>query len=201
MSVQQLLTRLRDLDVKLWVEDDKLRYSAPQGVLTDGLLSELASHKKEMTDWLNKTISDIGKQLPPIEKASRQQNLPASFAQERLLFIEQLVPETDSYNIPLAIKLLGDLDVAALEKGLNEIVSRHEVLRTGFATKDGQQIQIIEPEQPIIVSLIFITDEDDISHQVEKEISLPFNLATGPLLRCKLFCISEQEHILILTIK
>ena len=200
MSVQQLLTRLRDLDVKLWVEDDKLRYSAPHGVLTDGLLSELASQKEEMKDWLNKAVSDIGKQVPSIEKAPRNQILPASFAQERLLFLEQLVPETGSYNMPLASKLLGDLDIAALEKSLNEIVSRHEVLRTRFATRDGQHIQIIEPEQPIIVSLVLIADEDDVSHQVEKEISLPFNLATGPLLRCKLFCISEQEHILILTI-
>ena len=200
MNPRQLLARLRELDVKLWVEGDKLRYSAPQGVLTDDLLSELASNKKALMDLLNKAAAGKKTDTGLIEAVSRDQDLPPSFSQERLLFLEQLVPETSSYNVPLALKLRGALDFEALEKSLNEIVSRHESLRTRFVNKNGQYVQIIEPEQAVGIDVISTVGENDLMQQIEKEKSLPFNLKTGPSLRCKLLKISEQEHILLLTI-
>ncbi len=87
MTVQQLLVRLRELDVDLWVEGSKLRYSAPADVLTDELISDLASHKEEIIEWLNKAVSDSLSAIPDIQPVSRDHDLPASFSQERLLFI------------------------------------------------------------------------------------------------------------------
>jgi hypothetical protein len=200
MNPRQLLTRLRELDVKLWVEGDKLRYSAPQGVLTDDLLSDLASSKKAIMDMLKKAAAVNRTNVRLIEPVSRDGDLPSSYSQERLLFLEQLVPDTSSYNVPLALKLKGALDFEALENSLNQIVSRHESLRTRFANRNGQYVQIIEPQQAVRIGVISTTGEDDLLHQVETEKSLPFNLKTGPLLRCKLLKITEQEHILLLTI-
>ncbi|HKN84660.1 MAG TPA: condensation domain-containing protein, partial [Pyrinomonadaceae bacterium] len=78
----------------------------------------------------------------------RQQNLeprkfPLSFAQERLWFLAQLEPANPSYNIPFALRLSGDLDVATLERSINTIVARHETLRTKFVAVDGEPFQVV----------------------------------------------------------
>ena len=115
MTLQRLLTRLRELDVNLWVEGDKLRYSAPEGVLTEELLGELAASKKAVVEWLNKAVADSSHDIPAIQPASREQPIPASFSQERLLFIQELLPDTNSYNLPLTLRLKGVLDLKALD--------------------------------------------------------------------------------------
>src|SRR5262249_29166646 len=81
--------------------------------------------------------------LPPILPVPRHRALPFSFAQQRLWFVDQLAPGNPFYNVPLAVRLWGALDVAALEKALSEIVRRHEVLRTTFETVEGRPVQVI----------------------------------------------------------
>src|SRR5687768_7632800 len=85
----------------------------------------------------------IRSELPPIEPAAREGRLPLSFAQERLWFIDRLDPGSAAYNIPVAWRLGGALDEAALERSLGEIVRRHEALRTVFAEADGSPVQVI----------------------------------------------------------
>jgi hypothetical protein len=89
-------------------------------------------------------VGDRG-ELPPIERAPRDERLPLSFAQERLWFIDRLEPGSATYNIPSAWRLCGALDAAALERALGEIVRRHEALRTVFAAVDGSPVQVIAP--------------------------------------------------------
>src|SRR5689334_19487364 len=74
---------------------------------------------------------------------------PLSFAQQRLWLIEQLMPGTPTYNVVMALRMTGALDVAALHASLNDLVRRHETLRTRFATTDGQPLQVIVAEQPL----------------------------------------------------
>src|SRR6185503_18257067 len=81
--------------------------------------------------------------LPPITATVHAQSLPLSFAQERLWFIDQLQPESAAYNIPGGVQLTGALQVAVLEQSLNEMVRRHEALRTSFVERDGQPVQQI----------------------------------------------------------
>ena len=83
-----------------------------------------------------------GLQVPPFAKVSREGELPLSYAQQRLWFIDQLEPGSATYNIPFAVRLSGELDEQALQKSLNEIVQRHEVLRTSFPSKDGSLVSI-----------------------------------------------------------
>jgi hypothetical protein len=87
-----------------------------------------------------------GKQdeAPPLVRASRDERLSLSFAQQRLWFIDQLAPNNSLYNSPRAIRLGGSLDLDALESVINEIVRRHEVLRTRFDVVDGEPVQVIE---------------------------------------------------------
>src|SRR5437870_4853918 len=83
------------------------------------------------------------------EKASRPKAFPLSFAQLRLWLLDQLDPQSAAYNLHGGVRLRGQLDIAALEQSLNELVRRHEVLRTTFALVDGQPMQLIAPAQAL----------------------------------------------------
>ncbi|HKQ09015.1 MAG TPA: condensation domain-containing protein, partial [Blastocatellia bacterium] len=90
---------------------------------------------------------------PPIERVSREGELPLSFAQQRLWFIHQLEPASAAYNVPHAVRLSGELKVGALEQSLGEIVRRHEVLRTRFELRQSQAVQVIEAEARVRLRL------------------------------------------------
>ena len=89
-------------------------------------------------------------QAPPLVAVAQRQDLPLSFAQQRLWFLDQLEPGSSAYNIPNAVRLSGKLDAIALERGLRELVRRHEALRTTFADMDGQPVQVIEHEDELM---------------------------------------------------
>ena len=146
--------------------------------------------------------------VPPLVRAEREQwdgLLPLSFAQQRLWFLDQLEPGSTFYNVPVAVRLRGELDVAALERTLSEIVRRHEVLRTRFVSVGG------EPRQQVLEAAevkLRITDlsgleetarEAAVKEAATAESSEPFDLAHGPLLRVKLLRLGEQEHVVLLT--
>lgn len=132
--------------------------------------------------------------------------LPTSFAQQRMWFLNQLEPESPVYNMPTILRLRGKLDIWALQQTLNEIVMRHEVLRTTFTTVDAQPVQVILPLTPVDMPL---TDLSQLSHEAastqmlaiaEEEARRPFDLVHGPLLRVHLMRIQQQEHVLTLVI-
>ncbi|MEW6498350.1 MAG: condensation domain-containing protein, partial [Cyanobacteriota bacterium] len=131
---------------------------------------------------------------------------PASFAQARLWFIDQLVPGNTFYNVPTALRLSGSLNLTALEQTFNEIVRRHEALRTRFGQVEGQLVQIIAPTLTLIPSGIDLqhlpADEREFQAQyiLTEECERPFNLATGPLLRLMLLKLDKTEHILLLNL-
>lgn len=128
-----------------------------------------------------------------------------AFAQQRLWFLDQLEPGSAAYILPRAIRLTGILNVAALEKSFNEIVRRHEILRTRFAVVDGQPVQVIAPalECRLAIAGLRPLPDAEQAQQVQQlasqEAETPFNLAQGPLLRLKLLQLSQTEHVLLLT--
>ena len=138
--------------------------------------------------------------LPPITRVSRQGSLPLSFAQERLWFLDQLDPGNASYNIPSRIRLAGQLDTDALGRALREIVDRHEVLRTTFATAGGKPVQIIHEALALHLPVEDVAGrEDAVNEAVAAEMTQPFDLARGPLVRARLLRLSPVEHMLLLT--
>jgi amino acid adenylation domain-containing protein/FkbM family methyltransferase len=146
-----------------------------------------------------------GMEVAPMARASREGHLPLSFAQQRLWFIDQLEPDNPFYNIPTAFRLTGQLNVAALEKTLNEIVRRHEVLRTSFATVDGQPVQVIaDPEQLSlpIEDLASLTEEEreaEAQRLAGQEAQRIFDLSSGPLVRARLLRLAKTEHVVLFT--
>ncbi|MBP5971594.1 amino acid adenylation domain-containing protein [Brasilonema sp. CT11] len=161
---------------------------------------------------------------PAILPREKNAKLPLSFGQQRLWFLEQLQPNSSFYNVPIALRLVGTLSVAALVQSLKEIIARHEALRTNFITVDGQPTQIIR-EQGIesreqgaggrkqgTVSIVdlqhlstFVLSEVEVSKKeialqqlVRQQVQRPFDLATKPLIRTTLVVLSETEHALLL---
>ncbi|MFN6153013.1 MAG: amino acid adenylation domain-containing protein [Dolichospermum sp.] len=134
---------------------------------------------------------------------NHNEELPLSYAQQRLWFLDQLQPNSPLYNIPLALRLVGTLNRAALAQSLKEIIDRHEALRTNFMTIDGQPAQIIQTEINWTVSVVDLqhlssTEQESASQQVaQKQAIQPFDLASESLVRATLVVISETEHLLL----
>ena len=130
---------------------------------------------------------------------------PLSFAQERIWFLEQLEPALSVYNIPCSFRVIGPLDIAALERGINEIVRRHSVLRTTFGTIDGEPRQTIAPSLRIVVSIRNLETlpenerAGEAAHLAAVEAARPFDLARGPLVRAVLLRLAAEEHVLVVT--
>ncbi len=145
--------------------------------------------------------------------APRTAELPLSYAQERLWFLEQLMPGLAVYNLPLAVRLTGRLDRAALGRALAAVVARHEVLRTGFRTVEGRPAQAIAAADETAVPLSLVDlrglgaagqPAAAIAPLAERlatdEAGELFDLARGPLLRARLVQVADDEHLLLLTI-
>jgi hypothetical protein len=140
-----------------------------------------------------------------ISRRNGSQTLPLSYAQQRLWFLDQLEPNNPFYNNPAAVRLSGELNVAALEQSLTEIVVRHETLRTTFPTVNSQPVQVISSPGPFTLPVFDLVElrgpaqEEKVRQLVREEAANGFDLKTGPLLRARLLRLGEREHVLSLT--
>lgn len=141
----------------------------------------------------------------PLESVSRDQDLPLSFSQQRLWLLDQLEPNNSLYNIPAAVRLTGLLNITALEQSFNELIKRHEVLRTRFVAVDGQPFQVIEPTLSFTLELVDLRSlspteqETEVEKLAQEEANRPFELTKSPLLRCVLLQLDDTENVLLVT--
>ncbi|WP_341529456.1 amino acid adenylation domain-containing protein [Nostoc sp. UHCC 0302] len=204
MNTVEFLSHLRSLDIQVFIDGEKFRCNAPEGTITAELRTEIQERKTEIIEFLkatNRTNNHIFKPLSPI---SRSGNLPLSFAQQRLWFLDQLIPNNPFYNIPIALHLTGLLNKAALEQTFNEIVRRHEALRTTFVIQSGQPVQVINPKLTITLPIIDLRQLPQAEREIQarqftnQEAQRPFNLSTDSLLQVKLLQLDETQYILLL---
>ncbi|MES1241581.1 MAG: non-ribosomal peptide synthase/polyketide synthase [Acidobacteriota bacterium] len=125
---------------------------------------------------------------------------PLSFAQQRLWFLDRLDPGTPAFNVPAAIGLRGNLNVAALHRALNEVVRRHETLRTRFPSVDGKVSQEILPELEVPLPVVELSDPEEERRLILRWTSRSFDLATGPLISAVLLRLAPGEHRLVLVV-
>ncbi|HBL30620.1 MAG TPA: non-ribosomal peptide synthetase, partial [Acidobacteria bacterium] len=143
----------------------------------------------------------IAESAPQLVPVPRRGGLPLSFAQQRLWFIDQLEPGSALYNIPVALRLAGPLDVAVLARALGAVVARHEALRTVFAVRDGEPVQVILPAAPVPLPVVDLAGLPGTAGRLLRdEANRPFDLRTGPLLRAGLLRLAGEEHVLLLTL-
>jgi aspartate racemase len=198
-TLEQFLDQLRRLDVQLWVEGDRLRYKAPKDALTPEILIQLKEQKAEIINFLQQIQAKVQTVIPPLSPTTRDGILPLSFAQQRLWFLEQLEPGSSIYNMSRVYRLIGVLNISALEQSFQAMIQRHEVLRTIFTTVEGQPVQKILPNIPFHLSGDRCNDRS-IQDWLNRESQKPFDLSQAPLLRAKILRITETEHILLVTI-
>ncbi|HYH81260.1 MAG TPA: amino acid adenylation domain-containing protein [Longimicrobium sp.] len=139
--------------------------------------------------------------LPPVVRVGRDHALPLSFGQERLWFLQRLRPESTSYNHPLSLRLGGEMDAAALERALGEIVRRHESLRTTFAETGGVPVQVIAPFDGFSLPVEELPRADDagVRRIAAEAAARVFDLAAGPLFRARLLRLAARDHLLLLS--
>ncbi len=202
MSVTEFLSRLRKLNVQVWAEGERLRVSAPAGALTEDLRAELNARRDELVEWLRPETS-----APAIPRGQTDGSIPASFAQRRLWFLDQFEQGTSAYNIPLAWRLRGRLDVGALHAALNEIVRRHETLRSTFREESGAPVQRVAPAAPIQLPqhrIAFFNGRRtrfEIAMEIaRREAARRIPLDAGPLFRPGLARLGDADHVLILNV-
>lgn len=159
-------------------------------------------------EWLARKLRTFKNTAPSAEISlqPRPDHLPLSFAQIRLWFLEQLDPESSAYLLPYAWKLQGNLDISALTNSLDQLLARHESLRTTFSTYEDYPVQIIKPSEQMVLPLIDLSDqieavrEAECQRLIQEETMQGFNLQTGPLIRAKLLRLGTEDHVLLLTL-
>jgi amino acid adenylation domain-containing protein len=173
---------------------------APLRSLFEGpTVAELAQGVESGVRW------EMAPTTASIVRVSREGVIPLSFAQRRLWFLDQLMPDNSLYNISAAVRLQGRLDVKAFERSLNEVVNRHEVLRTAFPSVNGQPAQSIAPALPLTIPLIDLREFPQEAQEARaqllaaEEAQRPFNLAEGPLLCATLLRLGDEDHVALLT--
>jgi amino acid adenylation domain-containing protein len=207
MKTAAFLSHLNSLHVRLSAEGERLRIRAPKGALTPDLHSELTKRKAEILALLQKSGGSLQPVfLSPLRAASRNAELPVSFAQQRLWLLNQLEPGSPAYNQLKVLRLEGTPDVEALKKALDGIVARHEVLRTTFTVVDGgTPVQLVGNNWSVDLRLVDLSEyphveqEAELQRQIDEIRERPFDLSRDLMLRATLLRLREQEHVLLLS--
>ncbi|PRT07964.1 non-ribosomal peptide synthetase [Bacillus wiedmannii] len=167
--------------------------------MTSTKLSLLLSEKKRaVLDAVLKEDS-LGGVTQKIPKRENPLKAEMSFSQMRLWFVEQFQQKNTAYNVPMALHIKGSLKVEVLEQSLNEIIQRHEALRTTITLEDGEPVQNINQDFHItmISSDLKGMSNDNQWEKIYEEVNKPFCLTNNPLIRVNLFTVGEEEHILL----
>ncbi len=157
-----------------------------------------------------KIADETNSPLRPMRRATSDPLVPrkcsASYSQEQIWFLDQLKPGSSVYNVPLMIRLRGRLNESLLQQSLNDLVQRHEVLRTTFSNENGVPAQVVAPQQSLKLSVINLKNISEAGRETEafrlihESAGRSFDLSCGPLVRAELFGLGEENHVLLLTI-
>jgi amino acid adenylation domain-containing protein len=153
-----------------------------------------------LAEQLEVEPSEPEPELPPL--VPRAGGRESSFAQERFWFVDEVMGSSAAYNIPVGLRLRGELKPQVLERALSEIVRRHEILRTHFAVEEGRPLQLVVPARPVSLTVVDVSDlpagerERSARRIVDEETQQAFELGRGPLFSTKLIRLGEDDHLL-----
>ncbi|MEG4492791.1 amino acid adenylation domain-containing protein [Microcoleus sp. D3_18_C4] len=204
VELVEFLSYLRSLDINIFVEGYRLRCNAPEGIITPELRAEISQKKAEIISFLKAANRTSSFTPTPIVPMGRDGNLPLSFAQQRLWFLDQLVPNNPFYNVPAALRLTGSLNFSALQQTFNEIVRRHEALRTTLAVVSGQPVQRIGAAFHLPINVVDLRNlpkeyrQNEANRLTAQEAQRSFNLSNDLLLRVTLLQLDDAEYLLML---
>ena len=200
----ELIQRLHDLDIHLKLDGDRLGVNAPKGAVTPELREELGRRKEEVKAYLaaQGTVSQPAR-APVLQPVPRGADMPISHTQQRLWFIKRMDPSSHVYNVATAMRFSGPLDEAALERALDDIVARHESLRTRFIEVDGVPRCVIEPRGRALLERFDLSQQPAAQREAagldaaQAFSQRPFDLSRAPLLHTALIRTGADEHLFV----
>ncbi|MFY1828316.1 MupA/Atu3671 family FMN-dependent luciferase-like monooxygenase [Myxococcus fulvus] len=186
----ELIAELSRQGVTLWVEGERLKYRAPKGALSPEHLAKLSTNKATLVEHLRRLAAD-GESVHPL-----------SHGQQALWFVSQVAPDSAAYNTALSIRIVSELDVAALRRACQRLVDRHGALRTSFTTHQGQPVQRVRQQAEVQFEQVHVPelDVESLRARVTQAYEAPFDLERGPLMRVRLFTRGPRDHVLLIAI-
>ncbi len=203
-SPADLLNRLGHAGIRLWLDGERLRFDAPEGIMTPELRDELRSARDELITHLRR-VAAIEADRPPLAPRSTSEPPPLAFNQEGLWFVDQMGAGA-AYNIRFAERLIGRLDVVALRRAFEAVVERHEALRTTFPSVDGRPVERIESSVELPFEVIDLggldaaVREAEVRRLASQETTRRFDLEHGPLFRVRLYRLADNNHVLFVAV-
>lgn len=194
----ELLIKLKELNIKVSLDDGNLKINAPKGSLTDELKISLRDNKKDLLRLLSENNNQGQNMLPPINAVDRSLSHPLSFAQQRLWFLDQVNPDLYVYNIPLGFRVTGEIDFESFNLALNQVIARQDTLRTCFRSEDSDPTQEIMDSIDFQLSLETLKElsnpEEQLTKRLVEKSRKVFQLDSAPLFDACLFQLEENEH-------
>ena len=198
------LDELAALGIRLWVEDCSLRCSAPVGKMTDEIRSRLKEHKTDLIRLLEKEGGEDKDAKSMLRPVLREGNIPLSYAQQSLWFLHEMESQSKAaYNVRVMLKLTGTLHADLWKRAFQEIVNRHEPLRTCFESVEGEPVQRILSTVEIPVEVIDYShlsreeQENSSKSILDKEGKFSFDLTKAPLFRTILIKVDDGYYIIL----
>lgn len=203
--IEEFVRRLRQNDISLRLDNERLICNAPQGAMTPDLVEELRVNKDAIIAFLKREGEADPSEIR-IARAPRDADIPLSFSQESLWFLDQLNPGRTAYNISLRIHTTAEFDDATFQRSLNEVLRRHEILRTQFQNLDGLPKQIIRPPGDVPFAVVDLSGESIESRQrlvdqaCQQETATPFRIDQDILIRARVLNLQKADKIILLTV-
>ncbi len=203
-NILEVIGKIKDAGVELWLENEALHFRATQKKLTNDLRNLITIHKQDIISFLQDSYKMKKRVLPPIVKTHNKNSATASFSQKRLWFIANMEVGGYHYNIPMAFKIAGELNIEFFQKSWANLLARHEALRTYFNDESGEVLQKIDQQYDVVLEYIDISNNIDKENKIneyirsyEKNI---FNLSHGKLYKAVIIKQSLNEHIFLFCI-
>lgn len=200
----EFLATLTARDIRLSLDGDTLRVSAPKGALTEEIKAAVALRKAGLLDLLRGHTPRAA--APPLCRVARTPSLPMSYAQQEMWFLNRLDPESDAYNIAASYRISGPLDVPAFVRVVEDLPARHEALWLRFREVDGAPVVSLDSPvagdvQVVDVSHLAPDERHREAHtQLTAFARAPFDLEHGPLLRARLIRVAPDAHLFLLCV-
>ena len=206
MTTLEFLADLQRRQVRVWVENNNVRCRGPREALTPELRDQLASRKMDILSLIGAGDTGPRPSTTTPARIARDGALPMSFSQERLWFLHQMTPQSAAYNIVASVRFSRAIQIDALRRSLDELVQRHETLRTVFVTRDGEPVLQILPPAATALPVVDLAGRSDVERRHEADriraehAAAPFDLEHGPLMRVVLIRLGEREYELLLAV-
>ena len=202
MNIEQLLLSLKDQAIRVQLKDDKLRFSAPAGGISEQTKQLIKAHKDEIKSYLQQMQhKPAAVKRPSIVATARAATSVLSFSQQRLWFVDRLQGQSAEYNMPMALQVSGAFDVAAAELAICRIIQRHETLRTVYAEQDGQPVQKVSSSFDFKLTTHSLPGLNDTEQQqqvtalISADGKRSFDLSADLMLRVFYIELSEQDGL------